>query len=154
MKSGFRKWGNRIKQVQAPVLIIECVASETAYLKLASYGRRSGVYRTTAPAKCMAGSHQLEAATTVEMEGKWFLIYYKDQYEEVTDFIDKVLPELYTQIDNNYILEDYEIPFRHMKRNTLTHCSYTEALKGLVETSNPQEEEYRKYNQPTERTRK
>ena len=34
LKSGVRKWGNGIKQVQAPVLIIECIASETVYLKL------------------------------------------------------------------------------------------------------------------------
>eukprot|EP00957_Ditylum_brightwellii_P082959 6307113-Ditylum_brightwellii.AAC.1 len=33
LKSGVRKWGNSVKQVQAPVLIIEWVASETAYLK-------------------------------------------------------------------------------------------------------------------------
>eukprot|EP00957_Ditylum_brightwellii_P124622 9497690-Ditylum_brightwellii.AAC.1 len=41
-----------------------------------------------------------------------------------------------------------------MKRNTCTHCSYAEALEGLVEKSNPQEDEDRKYKQPTERTRK
>eukprot|EP00957_Ditylum_brightwellii_P058031 4400734-Ditylum_brightwellii.AAC.1 len=34
------------------------------------------------------------------------------------------------------------------------HCSYAEALKGLVEKSSPQEDEGRKYDQPTEMTRK
>eukprot|EP00957_Ditylum_brightwellii_P027934 2110434-Ditylum_brightwellii.AAC.1 len=35
-----------------------------------------------------------------------------------------------------------------------THSSYAEALKGLVEKSNLQEDEDREYDQPTERTRK
>eukprot|EP00957_Ditylum_brightwellii_P109049 8318474-Ditylum_brightwellii.AAC.1 len=36
---------------------------------------------------------QLEAAATVETEGKWFLVYKKEKYDEVTDFIDNVLPD-------------------------------------------------------------
>eukprot|EP00957_Ditylum_brightwellii_P177642 13530679-Ditylum_brightwellii.AAC.1 len=104
--------------------------------------------------KDLYGFQQLEATSTVETEGKWFLIYDKDQYDDVTDFIDNVLPDLYVQIDDKYKLEDYETPFRQMKRNTHTHCLYAEALKGLVENSNLQEDEDRKYNQPTERTRK
>eukprot|EP00957_Ditylum_brightwellii_P120258 9175563-Ditylum_brightwellii.AAC.1 len=41
-----------------------------------------------------------------------------------------------------------------MRRNTRTHCLYAEALKGLVELSNPQEVEDRTYDQPTEQTQK
>eukprot|EP00957_Ditylum_brightwellii_P117129 8933285-Ditylum_brightwellii.AAC.1 len=48
---------------------------------------------------------QLEAAATVEMEGKWFLVYEKEKYDKVTDFIDNMLPDLYTQIPDKYKLE-------------------------------------------------
>eukprot|EP00957_Ditylum_brightwellii_P063546 4823067-Ditylum_brightwellii.AAC.1 len=33
LKSGIRKWGNGVKRVQAQVLIIDCQATETLYLK-------------------------------------------------------------------------------------------------------------------------
>eukprot|EP00957_Ditylum_brightwellii_P035455 2688081-Ditylum_brightwellii.AAC.1 len=79
---------------------------------------------------------QHEAAATVETEETWFQAYEKEKYNEVTDFIDNVLPDL------------------QMRQETCTHCSYAEDLKGLVEGSNPQEEEERKYDQPTEKTHK
>eukprot|EP00957_Ditylum_brightwellii_P100891 7689498-Ditylum_brightwellii.AAC.1 len=58
---------------------------------------------------------QLEAATTVEMEGKWFLVYKKEKYDKVTDFIDNVLSDLYAQITDDYKLEGYGTPYRQMR---------------------------------------
>eukprot|EP00957_Ditylum_brightwellii_P044173 3351563-Ditylum_brightwellii.AAC.1 len=95
---------------------------------------------------------QLEAATPVDTEGKWFFVYKKEEYDEVTDFIDNVLPDLYVQIADDNKLEGYGTPFRQIRQETCTHCSYAEALKRFVEARNPQKEEEQKYDQPTERT--
>eukprot|EP00957_Ditylum_brightwellii_P094107 7164795-Ditylum_brightwellii.AAC.1 len=64
---------------------------------------------------------QLEASTTVETEGRWFLIYDKSQYNAVTEFIDHVLPVLYEQIDADLKLPNYETPFRRVPKTTKTH---------------------------------
>eukprot|EP00957_Ditylum_brightwellii_P158446 12059637-Ditylum_brightwellii.AAC.1 len=142
LKSGVRKFGNIVGRVQAPVLIIECLAKETQYLKsylmfgyetkqlqmgrfvplgfhvIAGEAAYKGLlqrqnawldnmsvvmikglaydalfvpiqYRGSLIAleTVMFGEEhynfqQLEAATMVKTEGKWFLIYDKTRYDE------------------------------------------------------------------------
>eukprot|EP00957_Ditylum_brightwellii_P207646 15353906-Ditylum_brightwellii.AAC.1 len=80
--------------------------------------------------------------------GKWFLIYQKNQYHQVVELIDIVLPELFKQIKAKYKIKGYNYPARQRPKGARTQSLYAEALKGYASSGNPQEEEENRYNKP------
>eukprot|EP00957_Ditylum_brightwellii_P107670 8213983-Ditylum_brightwellii.AAC.1 len=77
----------------------------------------------------MGNFHQLECMSKVAEEGKWFLIYKRTQYNEVVEFMDKVLRKLYNQIKPEYKLEGYDYPVQVQSRAVRTQRSYADVKK-------------------------
>eukprot|EP00957_Ditylum_brightwellii_P045545 3453368-Ditylum_brightwellii.AAC.1 len=74
-------------------------------------------------------------------------------YNEVVEFMDNVLPELYKKIRSEHKLKGYEYPVCVLPKATRTQLSYVEVLKNKYTAANPQEEST-KYDQPPEREQK
>eukprot|EP00957_Ditylum_brightwellii_P019979 1508655-Ditylum_brightwellii.AAC.1 len=67
--------------------------------------------------------------------------------------MDKILPELYSQIKPENKLEKYEHPVRVIPKAARMQSTYVEALKNKYAAANLQEEAT-KYNKPPEHKRK